>query len=101
MPTVLITDNRFPNLDIEEAILRPLGCEVRARQCHTPEALLPEVAGVDYVITQFSPVNAAVIAAMDRARVIVRYGIGVDNVDLDAAKAHGIPVCNVPDYCID
>jgi len=33
--------------------------------------------------------------------VIVRYGIGVDNVDLDAAKSKGIPVCNVPDYCID
>lgn len=32
---------------------------------------------------------------------IVRYGIGVDNVDLDAARSRGIPVCNIPDYCID
>lgn len=38
---------------------------------------------------------------MQKARVIVRYGIGVDNVDLAAARAKGIPVCNVPDYCID
>ncbi|MDA0591545.1 MAG: C-terminal binding protein, partial [Planctomycetota bacterium] len=38
---------------------------------------------------------------MQRAKVIVRYGIGVDNVDLEAARARGIPVCNVPDYCID
>jgi D-3-phosphoglycerate dehydrogenase len=52
-------------------------------------------------MTQFAPVNAMVIGAMTRARVIVRYGIGVDNVDLDAARARGIPVCNVPDYCID
>jgi len=38
---------------------------------------------------------------MRKARAIVRYGIGVDNIDLDAARERGIPVCNVPDYCID
>ena len=38
---------------------------------------------------------------MQQAKVIVRYGIGVDNVDLKAAQAKGIPVCNVPDYCVD
>ena len=58
-------------------------------------------AEADAVITQFARVNANVIAAMQKARAIVRYGIGVDNVDLDAARARGIPVCNVPDYCID
>ena len=42
-----------------------------------------------------------IIAAMAKARAIVRYGIGVDNVDLGAAQAHGIPVSNIPDYCID
>jgi D-3-phosphoglycerate dehydrogenase len=59
------------------------------------------VAEADAVITQFAPIKADVIAAMRKARVIVRYGIGVDNIDLDAARQHGIPVCNVPDYCID
>ncbi len=59
------------------------------------------VADADYVITQFAPVNAQAIQSMRRAHIIVRYGIGVDNVDLDAAKAANIPVCNVPDYCID
>ena len=53
------------------------------------------------MITQFAPVTADVIASMQKAKVIVRYGIGVDNVDLEAAKNRGIPVCNVPDYCID
>ena len=101
MPTVLVTDFTFRDLDIEEAILRPLGCTVEPRQCRTVGELLGVVAGAEYVITQFAPVNAEVIAAMGRARVIVRYGIGVDNVDLDAARARGIAVCNVPDYCTD
>lgn len=101
MPLVTITDNTFPSLEIEENILKPMGFEIRAGQWKTPAALAPQVADADAVITQFAPVNAEVIAAMARAKVIVRYGIGVDNVDLDAAKARGIPVCNVPDYCID
>jgi len=52
-------------------------------------------------VTQFAPLNAEVIAGMSRAKVIVRYGIGVDNVDLEAARSRGIAVCNIPDYCVD
>ncbi len=98
---VAITDYSFPSLEIEEGILRPLGYEVVAGQCKTPETLIPLVSDADAVITQFAPIKADVIAAMTKARVIVRYGIGVDNVDLEAARLRGIPVCNVPDYCID
>ena len=99
---IAITDYSFANLDVEEAILRPLGHDIVAWKEKRSAAELPQlVADADAVITQFAPVNADVIASMRRAKVIVRYGIGVDNVDLDAAKARGIPVCNVPDYCID
>ncbi|HEY7158069.1 MAG TPA: C-terminal binding protein [Gemmataceae bacterium] len=101
MPKVLVTDHTFDPLDIEQGILEPLGAVLDARQCKTAEQLLPLVADADAVLTQFSPVNAQVIAAMKKVRAIVRYGIGVDNVDLQAAKERGIPVCNVPDYCID
>jgi D-3-phosphoglycerate dehydrogenase len=59
------------------------------------------VADADAVITQFAPVDAHVIASMQQAKVIVRYGIGYDNVDVKAARERGIPVCNIPDYCID
>lgn len=101
MPTVAITDFTFPTLEIEERILRPLGFKLLSGQCKTTDSLLPLVADADAVITQFAPINAEVIAALKKAKAIVRYGIGVDNVDLEAAKARGIPVCNVPDYCID
>jgi D-3-phosphoglycerate dehydrogenase len=101
MPIVLVTDHTFEPLDLEQVVLDPLGVVLDARQCKTPEELRAVVGDADAVLTQFAPVNSAVIAAMRRARVIVRYGVGVDNVDLDAARAYGIPVCNVPDYCID
>ena len=101
MAIVAITDNTFPSLDIEERILGGFGFTVRAGQWKTVDVLIADVADADAVITQFAPITAAVIGAMAMAEVIVRYGIGVDNVDLDAAKARNIPVCNVPDYCID
>ena len=101
MPKILVTDHSFASLDIEQRILEPLGAVLDAHQCKTAEQLLPLVADADAVLTQFSPLSAPVIAAMKKVCVIVRYGIGVDNVDLEAAKQHGIPVCNVPNYCID
>ena len=65
------------------------------------DALIDLVRDADYVITQFAPVNAEVIECMQKCTIIVRCGIGVDNVDVVAAVRKGIPVCNVPAYCID
>jgi D-3-phosphoglycerate dehydrogenase len=102
MSKVVVTDYTFASLDVESAILRPLGCEiVSQKRAGTAEELKTLVADADQVITQFAPLTADVIAAMSRARVIVRYGVGVDNVDLEATRSRGIPVCNVPDYCMD
>ena len=98
---VAITDWTFPNLNVEEEIFRAAGIEVVAKQCRSESELIDLCANADTVITQFARINAAVIASMTRARAIVRYGIGVDNVDIEAARQRGIPVCNVPDYCID
>jgi D-3-phosphoglycerate dehydrogenase / 2-oxoglutarate reductase len=100
-PKVVVTDYSFPDLSTEEQILTAAGCEVAGQQCKTEADLISLCQDADAVITQFARVNAAVIGAMSRARAIVRYGIGVDNVDLEAARARKIPVCNIPDYCID
>src|SRR5689334_1744171 len=101
MPKVVVTDYSFPTLEVEEAILKPLGVELVGQKCKTPEELIALVTDADCVITQFAPIKAPVVAAMNKARAIVRYGIGVDNVDLAVAREREIPVCNVPDYCID
>jgi D-3-phosphoglycerate dehydrogenase len=102
MPIVAVTDYSFATLDVESAILTPHDCRINAwKERRPPGELAQLVADADAVITQFAPVTAEVIAAMRRCRAIIRYGVGVDNVDLAAARARGIPVCNVPDYCID
>ncbi|MFM8986678.1 MAG: C-terminal binding protein [Planctomycetia bacterium] len=98
---IVVTDHSFPDLATEETVAAAAGARVVAAQTKDPARLAEAVADADAVITQFAPVNAAVVNAMRRARAIVRYGIGVDNVDLAAARDRGIPVCNVPDYCID
>ena len=102
MVKVLVTDHTFEDLAVERGILKPLGCKVvEQKKFTTEEDLIKLVSDADYVITQFAPVNEEVIGAMKNCRVISRYGIGVDNVDLRAAAAKGIPVCNIPDYCTD
>jgi len=98
---IVVTDYAFDDLGVEEQVAAAAGATVVGAQTKDPKQLAAAVADADAVITQFAPVNADVINAMRKARAIVRYGIGVDNVDLAAAKARGIPVCNIPDYCID
>ncbi len=102
MPKIAITDYTFPDLSLEEAVLRPAGVEIVSfKEKRSPAELADLVREADAVIAQFASVNAEVVAAMSKAKAIVRYGIGYDNVDTTAARERGIPVCNIPDYCID
>lgn len=101
MPVVAVTDFTFPSLEIEERIVHAAGAELRAGNDRQIAALKLLVADADAVITQFAPIHAEVISEMRQAKVIVRYGIGYDTVDVKAARERGIPVCNIPDYCID
>lgn len=102
MPTVAVTDFAFPDLSLEEGVLQPEGVTlVSLRERRPPAEIAALVRDADAVIAQFAPITAEVIAAMGKAKVIVRYGVGYDNVDGAAAREAGIPVCNIPDYCID
>jgi D-3-phosphoglycerate dehydrogenase len=100
-PVVPITDYVFPNLEPEQAVLGSLGVELRPAQCRTPEEVAEHVRGADALLVCYAPVPAQVIETLQGCRIIARYGIGVDNVDLKAATEAGIVVTNVPDYCID
>lgn len=98
---VAITDYGFPDLNEEKTLLEPIGFSVVSSQCKTEDEVKELCHHADAILTQWAPVTKRVIDQLIRCKIIVRYGIGVDNVDLAAAKAKGIPVVNVPDYAID
>ena len=98
---VLVTDHVFGGLDAERAALAEIGAELVEADGADPAALAAQAAGADAILVCFAQVPRAVVEAAARCRVIARYGIGVDNVDVAAATEAGILVTNVPDYCLD
>ncbi len=100
MEKVLITDYGFTDIQQEENLISDAGFRLQAAQCKTEEDVIQHGADAVALLVQWAPVTARVIEALPDCRLIVRYGIGVDNIDLEAAKGKGIVVCNVPDYCI-
>jgi D-3-phosphoglycerate dehydrogenase len=98
---VVITDYDYGDLEVERSILAPIGAEVVGLQAKSEDDLLAEVRDCDAVMNQYARVGARAIAAMERCRVVARYGVGVDIVDVDAATARGILVTNVRDYCTE
>jgi D-3-phosphoglycerate dehydrogenase / 2-oxoglutarate reductase len=95
---VAITDCDHGDVDPERAVLDGHDVELRVLACRTPEEVAAQAGDADVLINQYVPVTAAVLDALPRCRLVVRYGVGVDNVDLQAATERGVWVANVPDY---
>ena len=85
----------------ERALLATAEAQLVERHCPTEEALLEHAGEANAVLTLDEPFSARVLAAMPHLRVISRFGVGVDRIDLEVAHARGIVVANVPDYCVD
>lgn len=96
---VVAIDDGYSSYDQEESLLATVGARLEVRPCaRSEQRAIEAVRGADVVLVRESPVTRAVIDAMDRCKGVVRYGIGVDNIDLDAARERRIAVANVPDY---
>ena len=100
-PKVVITDYYYESIQQEAAVMAEIGAELRDYHCQTEDEVIAAAAGCDALICQFAPITRKVIESLDKCKVIVRYAIGVDNIDVAAAEERGIYVCNVPDYGID
>lgn len=98
---VAVTDSVFPNLDPARAVLSRIDAEVRVANEPKSEAILQVTREADAVLTTYAKVTAEMIPQMSRCRIISRFGIGVDNVDIVSATKNGIVVTRVPDYCLE
>ena len=98
---VAVSDSVFPNLEPARQVLASIGAELRMADEPTPDAIVRASAPADALLVTYAKITAEMIQQMPRCRIISRFGIGVDNVDLAAATSAGIVVTKVPDYCID
>jgi len=97
---VVIADYDYGDVDIERAIIEQAGFELIAAQCKTEEEVIEVAHDAAAVVAQYATISARVIAELPDCRVIARYGIGVDIVDVDAATRHNVLVTNVPnEWC--
>lgn len=96
-----MTDDVNTNYDVEKAVLRPIGAELRVAACMTVKDVISACEDADGITTDATPITAEVVAHLRRCRVISRYGVGYDNIDVDACTRKGIYVANVPDYCAE
>jgi D-3-phosphoglycerate dehydrogenase len=98
---VVVTDHLFSSMEEEREIFRRMDAELAVGQCRNEEETLAFSRDADAILNTYAPMTAKVIQALVKCRVIVRFGIGVDNVAVAAATERGIMVANTTDYCID
>lgn len=95
---IVITDCDHESTAIERAAAANHGVELILAQCRTEDEVISAAAGADAIVVQYAPITARVLDALPALKAVGRYGVGVDTVDVPAATARGVAVCNVPDY---
>ncbi|WP_286137203.1 C-terminal binding protein [Bacillus sp. 7894-2] len=97
---VLLTDYEFENLKYEEDVFKDSGLDIEfvKAQCKTEDEVAEQAKHADAILNQYAPISRRVIESLENTKVISRYGVGVNTIDLDAANEKGITVANVPDY---
>ena len=98
---VVITDSGYKSYDIEREVLASVEAELVVEQCQSEDDVIALAGDADGVIVRLQPFTERVMGQLPKCRVVGRYGVGVDNIDCQAATRHGIAVGNVCDYAIN
>ena len=98
---VVISDCSFETISYEREILEPIGARVELAQAFTDQERITACETADAILLEYGPINENVLRKLKNCKIIVRYGVGYNEVDIKVATELGIPVSNIPDYCTE
>jgi D-3-phosphoglycerate dehydrogenase len=98
---IAVADTVFPSLDPAREALAAVDPDLRIAEDATPGKILAVAADAEALLVTYGQINAEVIAGLNNCKVIGRFGIGIDNIDIPAATEKGIVVTYAPVYCLD
>lgn len=97
-PKIIICDCDHNNVDVEADVFTAAGQDFKWLHCQTQQEVIDQCQGAVCFLNQYARMDEAIFKAIPTLKLIVRYGVGVDNVNLADATKYGVQVCNVPDY---
>ncbi|HEC44815.1 MAG TPA: C-terminal binding protein [Bacteroides sp.] len=98
---VVITDLGYSTYEPEKEVLNKVNAEVVLHECKSEQEIIDFTKDADVLVTRRATITKKVIDSLTKCKLISRYGVGYDNIDTEAAAKRGIPVANVPDYCME
>lgn len=98
---VVITDHPFVSMNIAQEIFSSNGIEMEDLQTQDSTTIIAKAKESDAILVGMAKIDEKIIGSLNQCKLIVRFGTGYDNVDVKAATSRGIPVSNVPDFCMD
>jgi len=99
-PVIAVTDSVFPSLDPAMAALKCVNPDMRMAKSALPDDILVVARDADAILVTYAKLPGDLLRQLTRCKVIGRFGLGVDNIDIPAATERGITVTYVPDYCL-
>ena len=98
---VVVTDDRYGSYEEENAVFKEIDASVEVHDQMDEAETVRVLKDADGILVNLHPLPAKVIEKLEKCRVISRYGVGYDNVDVETATSKGIWVARVPDYCLE
>ena len=99
-PVIAVTDSVFPSLDPAKAALARVDPDIRIAKSAGADDILNVAREADAILVTYAKLPGELLRQLERCKVIGRFGLGVDNIDIKTAVELGITVTYVPDYCI-